>query len=196
MESEALNADSPKRKRHWLQFSLRSLLLFTLLCAVASAWVAHKMKQKRREREAIGAVVKLSGSVLYDYQNVYGAKPHGPDWLRRVVGDDFFSEVDHVVLTGSNAGDAELERLEVLAGIHTLWLGGTKVSDAGVEHIKEFRELRQLGLLATNISNAGLGRLKELTQLQTLDLRKTRVTDTGVTDLQKALPNCKIERQE
>jgi hypothetical protein len=42
------NAERPKRKRRWLQFSLRSLLIFTLVCAIGAAWVARRMEQTSR----------------------------------------------------------------------------------------------------------------------------------------------------
>jgi len=34
--------------------------------------------------------------------------------------------------------------------------------------------------------------LKELAKLQTLNLEATKITGTGLTDLQTALPNCKV----
>jgi len=34
---------SPSRKRRWLQFSLRTLLVFVTLCSVACGWLAGKM---------------------------------------------------------------------------------------------------------------------------------------------------------
>ena len=46
----------------------------------------------------------------------------------------------------------------------------------------------------TKITDAGLVHLKGLTNLQELDLSRTRTTDAGVAELQKALPNCKIEK--
>ncbi|MEE3369009.1 MAG: hypothetical protein VX346_06665 [Planctomycetota bacterium] len=42
----------------------------------------------------------------------------------------------------------------------------------------------------------GLAHLKETTNLQTLSFDYTQVTDTGVAELQKALPNCKIKKEE
>ncbi len=35
----------PKRRRRWLQFSLRSLLIFVLLCALANAWLSRKLRR-------------------------------------------------------------------------------------------------------------------------------------------------------
>jgi hypothetical protein len=36
MQSEPPKAEPPKRKRRWFQFSLRTLMIFTLICAVGS----------------------------------------------------------------------------------------------------------------------------------------------------------------
>ena len=40
MEAKPPKSIPPKRKRRWFQYSLRSLLIFSLICAVASASVA------------------------------------------------------------------------------------------------------------------------------------------------------------
>jgi hypothetical protein len=53
--------------------------------------------------------------------------------------------------------------------------------------------LQSLDLQETNVTDAGLKHLRGLTQLDSLDLRKTKVTDAGVANLQRALPNCKID---
>jgi hypothetical protein len=67
MEAEPPKADPPKRKRRWLQFSLRTLMMFTLICAVAAGWLGKRMEQKRSERDAAEAITKIGGQVVYDY---------------------------------------------------------------------------------------------------------------------------------
>ena len=52
MQTEPPKADPPKHKRRWFQFSLRTLLIFTLICAVGSVWVARRIEQKRKVRES------------------------------------------------------------------------------------------------------------------------------------------------
>ncbi len=69
-----------------------------------------------------------------------------------------------------------------------------QVSDAGLVHLKEMTTLRRLYLSETSITKAGLVHLKGLVKLQTFHLDGSRVTDTGATELQQALPNCKMTK--
>jgi hypothetical protein len=36
MQTDPPKADPPKRKRRWFQFSLRAMMIFTGICAIAS----------------------------------------------------------------------------------------------------------------------------------------------------------------
>jgi Leucine Rich repeat len=164
-----------KGKRRWFQFSLRTLLIFTLICAIPCAWLGRKIERKRQEREAVEALIKLGGRVEYDDQpdhsaerNLLGVDPPGPRFLRTLVGENFFCEVEFVTLRNTHVTDAGLEYVKGLTHLQTLELDGTTVSDAGIEN------------------------LKDLTRLKELDLRFTKVTDLGVKEIQKSLPNCKI----
>ncbi|HEV2970766.1 MAG TPA: hypothetical protein VGY55_12415 [Pirellulales bacterium] len=208
--------NGPKRRRRWLQYSLRSLMIFTMICAVGSAWLGRKIDQKRREREAVAAIVKSGGSVFYDYEDrgwlsppANNAKPPGPDWLRNLLGENFFSDVYWVVLSTSDGklenlkqltqlkklqltvSDGGLENLKGLTQLQFLHFSGA-VTDADLENLKEMHHLKELSLNATKVTDAGLTKLKGLTHLESLGLGLTKVTDAGVKDLQTALPNCNI----
>ena len=93
-----INDSRPKTKRRWLQFSLRTLLVFVTLSAFASGWFAVKMQRVRRQREAVSAIRAASGLVWYDYEvnaRPTGSvpKPPGPAWMRKLLGDDCFAKV-------------------------------------------------------------------------------------------------------
>ena len=61
-------------------------------------------------------------------------------------------------------------------------------------HLKGLTNLEYLYLEGCrDITDAGLVHLKGLTNLQELDLEDTQATDAGIAELQKALPNCKID---
>jgi hypothetical protein len=209
-QTEPPKADPPKRKRRWFQFSLRSLLIFTVLCAIGAGWLGRRMDQKRKEREAVEAITQLGGKVEYDYQTIKGATPPGPEYLRAWLGENFFSEVASVQIHADEAGldwlipikevtlkdshftETGLAHLKSLSGLRSLSLSGNRITDKELARLNGLAKLNSLSLAGADIGDAGLAKLKSLTELESLDVRKTRVTDAGVNDLQKSLPNCKI----
>jgi hypothetical protein len=182
----------PKGKRRWFQFSLRSLVLFTLICAVPCAWLGRKIEQKRRERVCVAAVLELGGEVKYDYE-AGGPRetPPGPAWLRSFLGENFFSDVVGVTYQPSfwyellwpKLADDGLAQIKSLTRLETLELSGTKTTDAGLANLKELTQLQELGLCDTKITDAGLVNLKGLTGLRNLDLNWTLVTHAGLANL-------------
>jgi hypothetical protein len=71
MQAEPPKADPPKPKRRWFQFSLRTLLILTVACAVGAAWVAREMERKRiraleeKAHEELRAMVKPVANMPY-----------------------------------------------------------------------------------------------------------------------------------
>ena len=86
MQSEPPNAEPPKRKRRWFQYSLRTLLLLTMALGIGSRWITVRAQ---RQKAAVDAILNDGGAVVYDYQIdaaggvIPDAKPPGPDWLRK-----------------------------------------------------------------------------------------------------------------
>ena len=195
-----------KRKRRWLQFSLRSLLVFTLLCAIAASFLGRKIERKRREQAIVDAIRGQGATVYYDY--VGGLEPSGPVWLRSLLGKNFFNEVIDVAADGrrdpydnwlvnlkelpeleilslsyTEPTDAGLVNLNGLTKLRALYLDGTQVTEAGLVNLKGLTKLQQLDLRETHVTDAGLVNLKGLTQLQSLSLDGTYVTDAGLAEL-------------
>ncbi len=103
-----------RRSRH----SLRALLVLVLLSSVGIAWLAIKVQQARRQRQAADALQSLGGFVLYDYEPDGAAQvvePPGPAWLRELLGQYFFTRVARVNLELADVGDAQLEYLRPFA---------------------------------------------------------------------------------
>ena len=185
METEPFQAESPKRRRRWFQFSREPSCVHALL-AIGSAWVAHRMQQKRIERETVGLIAKSGGRVAYDYQfdsahrYVSSARPPGPDWFRSLFGENFLTNVSHVWLKG---GDADLERIQGWTHLESLWLEGTSVTDAGLNNLDGLPYLRLLNLTGTKITDASLDKAKGLSKLELLYLGETKVTDAGLNNI-------------
>jgi hypothetical protein len=51
MESEPPTAEPPKRRRRWFQFSLRSLMIFTVVCEIPFGWFGARMRRAERQKE-------------------------------------------------------------------------------------------------------------------------------------------------
>jgi beta-lactamase regulating signal transducer with metallopeptidase domain/Leucine-rich repeat (LRR) protein len=108
-------------------------------------------------------------------------------------------------LSDSPVNDAGLAHLKGLHKLSVLGLSNTKITDAGLEHLKSLsgfttpraeNDESDCGLLLLNktkITDAGLKHLDALKGLRGVDLTGTKVTAAGVEQLQKALPQCKIE---
>ena len=210
MKAEPPNADPPKRKRRWFQFSLRTLLMLALLVGLGMAtWIVPIKKSAEKQKAAVEAIKSDSGYVTYDYEvdssgnGITAAEPPGPAWLRRLLGDDFFTTVVGVGVNtpadmkylgemsrlrvvsayGAPIGDADLEGIRRSGQLKGLDLSLTNVTDGGLENLKGLSQLEYLRLSVTRVTDVGLKQLKGLSQLQTLNLNDTRITDAGLVSL-------------
>jgi hypothetical protein len=192
------------------QFGIRSLLLLTLVVAIACSWLSTEMKQARQQRTAVEAVAEAGGRVTYDYQRTADdtvSQPRAAPWLRKRLGDDLFVSVtaidfaragvsddgldciagfnrfQRLVLTGTWISDAGLRRLEGLTRLEALYLGRTNISDAGLDHLKGLTRLRALDLFHTRIGDAGLQKIEGFSRLRFLGLDWTKVADAGLEHL-------------
>ena len=66
MQTEPPNAEPPKRKRRWFQFSLRTQMILKLICGVRAGWLGRNIERKREDREAVDAILKLGPAVEFD----------------------------------------------------------------------------------------------------------------------------------
>jgi hypothetical protein len=191
-----------------------------------AVWLGSITSQARRLKNAIAAVRDARGFLYYDWQIDKaggpegsfppGAQPPGPDWLRDLIGDEYFVNVLRVYLQDAPFDDDDAATLTAMPTVEWLILDGTKITDDGMKHLSRLRNLTRLGLSGTNVGDQGLVHLAKLTNLEVLRLNDTKVTDAGlvrlthlnrlrrlslgpnvtrggVARLRKALPNCRIE---
>ena len=197
-----MTTDQPKPRRRFFRYSLRTLMLVVTVFCV---WLGVTAKRAQDQRQAVVAIYKLGGRVLYDHQ-IEESDPPGPAWLRQLIGVEYFFNVARVYLRkpdyhGRNSAtrkrftDADLEHLTGLvrdlkrfSELQFLDLRYTQVTDEGLMHLKGLTNLLRLYLDDTQVTDAGLVRLKELTKLQFLFLTDNQVTDEGLVHL-KGLTN-------
>jgi beta-lactamase regulating signal transducer with metallopeptidase domain/Leucine-rich repeat (LRR) protein len=96
-------------------------------------------------------------------------------------------------LRNTQITDAGLENLQGLRRLTSLVLSNTKITDAGLERLKDMNQLDQIVLENTAVTDAGLKHLRGIKDLRELLLNDTKVTAAGIEELQKALPQCKVE---
>ena len=99
------------------QFSIRSLLVLTVVVAIPCSWFATAREQARKQREAVEQITKAGGIAMYNYRVDSSGRwmprsiPPGPPWLCKLLGKDLFANVTDVHFTDvhffdSGASDA------------------------------------------------------------------------------------------
>lgn len=192
--------------RRW-RYRLRALLLLVLLASIGMSWFAARMHRARRQREAVAAIEKSGGCVIYYHEEgtpfpFSRMPPRGPLWLRRLLGDDFF----RTVLEARVTSDADFQHLKQLDQLKRVRFCGPIGESAAFcleelhltpeptladqdpvcaewEQIAQLSKLEELYVGATDVGDAELERLKAMAQLRCLDLYGTKITDAGLRHL-------------
>ena len=155
--------------RNHLRFSLRGLIVAVLLLGV---WLAWMVRSARIQRQAVAAIRKAHGRILYDWQWRNGhwipvGKPLAPRWLVDAVGVDFFGNV--------------------------AWVTIPSVSDDDLFHIGQLGQLRDLTITEKlEMTDVGRAYLKGLKNLRILRLRGGMVTFHTLIELQQGSPNLQV----
>ena len=101
-------------------------------------------------------------------------------------------QLETLTLSSTGITDAGLEQLAAFENLSELDIINCKITDSGLLHLKDLKNLKKLGLGLTPVTDLGLQHLHGLKNLESLDLQETKVTPQGISELQKALPHCKI----
>lgn len=183
------------------QYSLRTLLALT---AVPAIWIGVEAKHARDVKAAVAFVENLGGNVWYDWQEdprnpgmpdprkyMSGEVP-APKWLRALIGDECFVEIEGVNLGGRRASDDDMRRLANLTKLKYLSLEMTDVTDEGLEHLRGLTSLGTLFIDITDVTDAGLECLNDLPELQHIYAPDTKITQRGAEKFRKSKPGCRL----
>jgi internalin A len=173
--------------RRFLRFSVRGSIVLVLGIGAGLGWIVH---QAHVQRDAVIAIKKAGGSVMYDWEwsngmPIPGVKSPAPGWLIDFIGVDHFGHVNLVILTTPSVTDATLAHVGRLTRLQELYVSSPSVSDAGLEHLSGLTNLSILSLSGTPVSNRGLAKLKGLIKLFHLNLSDTQITDSGLISLKR-----------
>jgi Leucine-rich repeat (LRR) protein len=161
-----------------LRVSHRVCLVLAVLVLSAIAVGSRIRLSQHRQQTAIAEIEKLGG--------VVSLKNGGPDWLRRIVGNETmrcFDGVYLVNLSETQAADSDLENLQAMTEVERLNLANVPVTDSGLVHLQDLTDLAALDLSRTKVTDTGLIHLRKLPHLRYLYLGGTRVTDAGLRHL-------------
>ena len=173
--------DPPKPRRRWFRYSLRTLLIVVaIFCIIAGTVV----KRANDQKAAVAAIRDLGGRIAYANQ-FSDVEPLAPEWLRKLLGDDYFFRVGVVIFMGPTINDGNFASIKRLPDVSWLTVSGTEVTDAGLVHLEGMTNLHMLTFGPTKIDGSGLVHLEGLTKLHTLGLSNTGVGDESLAHLSR-----------
>jgi internalin A len=196
---------TPRHKFRLLRFSLRTLLVLTLVIAIACGWVGNRLARKRREATVIEGLSSRA-DVRLDYREVpvggsaISFEPSGPEWLRKLLGENFFNEVVEIDFHDATDDDLKalsefkhLAKLSIFTQLIRGWSSddpvertratGPEITDAGLEYVGKLTGLQNLDLTSTLVTDAGLRHLSGLTQLGDLTIHGAQISSAGLAHL-------------
>lgn len=195
---ETTNVNTPKCRR--LRISLRVLIVAVLATGL---WMGCLVNKARRQREAVAAVKKYGGWVHSDWQSVNGkvtkgTQPNAPNWLKKLLGDEYFQEIAQVSLVYdvSNGkrydikndlpADDVLSSLVGMANLKVLLLQGKQATDQGLKHLGQLISLEELVIWdASQVTDIGIGHLESLRNLRYIHIGNSKMSDRGLASLAK-----------
>jgi hypothetical protein len=194
----------PKWLTLWLRISVRGMVVFVLIVGAGLGWIVYGA---RNQREAVSAIRRDGGFVMYDWEyegpwdfigpiHSSDGKPGAPKWLVDRLGVDYFGHAKSVAL-GQPGSPSALRSIGRLSHVERLEVQGPFVTDAGLAHLKGLTNLSYLRIGdsyqdcdgtvvlqgAARVGDAGMSSLKGLTKLTLLDLNGTEVSDVGLANL-------------
>lgn len=137
---------------------LRGAAKLTMALAAIGSAIAGVLARVERQRQAVAAIEKLGGAVVYEGPaDSYGGSQ---GWLRTCLGRDAFDDVVAVYLSGTPATDADLACLLSLRRIKTIGLASTRVTDDGLPYLRTCELLMHVDLRFTEVSSGAAAALR------------------------------------
>lgn len=208
--NQPIPIDRPARRR--LKLTLRSMMVLVLILGGGLGWFVHSV---RVQREAVVAIERAGGNVIYDWDWEWIPTMDRPDpsilvlslrpppsrrgawglpipWIRtlaRLLGPDCVGTVKHVSFPGGErdrSTNALMAEVGRLRRLEELYLDSCKlVTDDGLAHLRNLSELRGLNLVNSGVRGSGLVHLKRLRRLEELSLTSLSVRDSDLAHLSK-----------
>jgi len=132
------------------RFSLARLLIAMGLCSVifgfGQMYVLSPQAQQERVLRSIEGVRILS------------QEPHGPAWLRRLLGDQYFMRVEQVVIKGPG-GDADIPKLQKLPFLRFAFLEGPGFTNHCLQALSALPATKSVTFSNTKVTREGAAKI-------------------------------------
>lgn len=182
---DALNMQTFRRLS---RFSVRTLLLLVLVTAIL---LGRWRSQAERQRKAV-KLISESGSFVYyhefPHQRVgtadYSAEPPGPDWLRNIVGDEYFQTVRMVFFAPTDKAMKQITTS--LPDLRKAWIDAYQLTDEGLKQLSKVKSLEEVTISnGHNLSNNSMSTLSGLPNIRSLYIVNTPIDHRSVEHLAK-----------
>lgn len=193
-------------KRIRVRFSLRTLLVMTVVSGIGLAWLGNKLRDVRQQRQILGRAFDRGLMVGFDdampgwwYKRfgwngvlfwgnvgiVCKDKPPGmtADDLKAIEGLRY----SELLLSRSGITDPQLRHWTPPKELRNLKAQLTGFNDNTAVYVSQFKQLEELDLWGASLTDAGIAHLARLPQLHTLGLARTPITDDAVKHLKSMM---------
>lgn len=181
-----MRANAPCKCRWRLQFTLRAMLLLTLVCALGLGWIAGERRKVWLEDLAVKEIVQ-QGYVYRDGDvRLFSACEDSSPirWQKRLFGEHVGSPV-RFASVWPGASPEVVEQFRFLRSVSGICLQGVCVHDEHLLTITSLDKVEWLNLSATDITDAGAKQLASLHSLLDLNLDHTEITDDSLQALNR-----------
>lgn len=107
-----------------------------------------------------------------------------------------FEHLEELNLTGCDIGTDTVARLSNLSELRGLSLQWTSVADEHLRHLAVLPNLTVLAIGHTAVSDAAIPHLRKMQQLKVLFAEDTQLSQHGLSELERALPECRIQYRD
>jgi hypothetical protein len=187
-----------------------------LLVAIIAIPLGWKVNKVRHQRMVVAEIERLNGHFSYDHQWPSSSPPRAPAWVRRAMGEDFFSDIvevgidtpqvtddtlallatlpqlDCLVVDSVQITDEGLSSLARSSRLTGLWIKSARITDDGLARLTALKNLKVLYLSEVPITDSGLGRLHRMSSLREISLENIGISPDCIDNLCRALPDCLI----
>jgi internalin A len=182
------------KKRRWYHLRLRTVLAFLLVgITFCGSCIAIGINNARRQKEAVEAIKKIGGEVIYDYEIFKDGETSyviDDQDCPALLKSDFIANV--VQVRSQKMDDICIAHLKDLYRLECLDINSSLgVTDAGLHNLTKLKYLKKLNISRTHITNDGIEIINELSNLEWLDISYTQINGAGIAKL-KGLKHLKI----